>query len=570
MKPSTRAATAYANARMNSRITGFLLILGSVGVGLGMDLTLTDTPHPPVLDGHLNDSTWRTASTITLNGVRVQGLCDPTFAYFSVALSLPPDVPRSPSPARRRDDPLIAQFPSLEWIFNAPIKTDASTIRYTYLLFAPSGGLLDFTQDWRPPQPPAERNSSWNAPIQEGRRLEENRWTLEFNVPLTTLELDSATSSRPFHVRLAIPGDPAPVKFEWSYLRLKPGSVSEPPVTSSFEFVPATASNEEKRLMLQRVFDDIKRLAEELNPGGSSGKTRFEQYGHVRGLLLGMFGSKMDILWKNESALDETEKQFLAGLPVFFEKPELAIGIIGVPGLVFASENKKDFFSRLRSQYGPEGLTLLRTYMPWFMKGIEETSPEELWVRERDNMIGAYFYHTTQKLPPVSQSPDPPPPFTGSGTAVLAPVDAALADYKKETGQYPKSLQILVDKKLLPPQALENVTYENDLINDRYLLRVAPRTGGPWLGVRVKSARLQENTGTRNYLEITYVDPDSPASRVGLLIGDGIYSLEKEPVGSPVELMKVLSRYAPGSTILLEGSRKSRPLKMSVVLASKP
>ena len=101
-----------------------------------------------------------------------------------------------------------------------------------------------------------------------------------------------------------------------------------------------------------------------------------------------------------------------------------------------------------------------------------------------------------------------------------------------------------------------------------------PWGGGSYLGVdtrdvttdRLSALHLKEEHG----VEVTMVDQDAPAGKVGLKEHDVILSINNSPVESVAQLRRMIREVPPGRTATLGISRDGQPMSVKVELGKRP
>jgi serine protease Do len=85
-----------------------------------------------------------------------------------------------------------------------------------------------------------------------------------------------------------------------------------------------------------------------------------------------------------------------------------------------------------------------------------------------------------------------------------------------------------------------------------------------WLGVAVS------DDDARSGVQVTAVEPDSPASRAGLHSGDRILAVDGEPVSSALGLIRAVAEIHPGRAARLTVARRGRYLSEVVEVGLRP
>lgn len=84
--------------------------------------------------------------------------------------------------------------------------------------------------------------------------------------------------------------------------------------------------------------------------------------------------------------------------------------------------------------------------------------------------------------------------------------------------------------------------------------------------VRVPRAEGQDGLG----LLVTAVEPEGPAEKAGLLLGDALVALDGEPIGSMAELWSALGPDRVGQAVSLEILRAGQPRAVSLQVGARP
>jgi S1-C subfamily serine protease len=97
-----------------------------------------------------------------------------------------------------------------------------------------------------------------------------------------------------------------------------------------------------------------------------------------------------------------------------------------------------------------------------------------------------------------------------------------------------------------------------------------------WLGIATQPVRLpaalQRSLGTAAEagLVVVNVEPDSPADRGGLLIGDILLALDNRPVSDPGDVLGALGGERIGQPVALEVARGGRAERLTVTVGERP
>ena len=91
--------------------------------------------------------------------------------------------------------------------------------------------------------------------------------------------------------------------------------------------------------------------------------------------------------------------------------------------------------------------------------------------------------------------------------------------------------------------------------------RSDPSLGGGRLGVRIHDT---DGNGAR----ITFIEPNSPALRSGLMLGDRVFSVGGRLVRDTAELIRAVSSHSPGDTVTVHFVRSQRTYAARVTLFS--
>lgn len=99
-------------------------------------------------------------------------------------------------------------------------------------------------------------------------------------------------------------------------------------------------------------------------------------------------------------------------------------------------------------------------------------------------------------------------------------------------------------------------------------------SGRPWLGVTVQDLNpdIIETMGlkTTSGVLVSEVSRSSPAEEAGVVPGDVIITVNGKKVLSSAELVSIIRRSDPGSSVVLELNRSGEPERISVVLGNMP
>jgi len=101
----------------------------------------------------------------------------------------------------------------------------------------------------------------------------------------------------------------------------------------------------------------------------------------------------------------------------------------------------------------------------------------------------------------------------------------------------------------------------NELIERGHILR-------GWLGVGVEPV-LQGDRVLPGAI-LSYVAPDTPASRAGLRTGDIVLKLDDHAVGTPSDFIRVIGERAPQSEVIVTALRRGRSIQATAVLGERP
>jgi S1-C subfamily serine protease len=111
-----------------------------------------------------------------------------------------------------------------------------------------------------------------------------------------------------------------------------------------------------------------------------------------------------------------------------------------------------------------------------------------------------------------------------------------------------------------------------DRVIDELLLRgVVSRA---WLGVAVQpvpiSSTLAESaTSPSHGLIVLSAEPETPAGKAGVLVGDILLSIGGTPVRDPMELRAALANYAAGENVTMSLLRGGEPKQLGVTLGER-
>lgn len=98
----------------------------------------------------------------------------------------------------------------------------------------------------------------------------------------------------------------------------------------------------------------------------------------------------------------------------------------------------------------------------------------------------------------------------------------------------------------------------------------------PFLGVGLQPVRLPDQLVTRHNLAgaagviVLSLEPDGPADKAGLLVGDILLSVNAQALGDTGDVQAALAPHAPGATVTLGILRGGDPTDISVTLAERP
>jgi S1-C subfamily serine protease len=87
-----------------------------------------------------------------------------------------------------------------------------------------------------------------------------------------------------------------------------------------------------------------------------------------------------------------------------------------------------------------------------------------------------------------------------------------------------------------------------------------------WIGAAMQPVRLDKRTG----LLIVSIEPDAPAAKAGLLLGDIVVAIDGENIESFEQLLDVLSGEAVGKTLHLDVVRAGEQRPIDLVIGERP
>jgi len=92
-----------------------------------------------------------------------------------------------------------------------------------------------------------------------------------------------------------------------------------------------------------------------------------------------------------------------------------------------------------------------------------------------------------------------------------------------------------------------------------------------YLGVALQAVRLPGDTERgRIGLMLVSVEPDSPAGRAGLLLGDAIVAIDDAPVSDPADILARLDGGSVGREMRFQVVRAAKPMSVTVTIGERP
>ena len=91
-----------------------------------------------------------------------------------------------------------------------------------------------------------------------------------------------------------------------------------------------------------------------------------------------------------------------------------------------------------------------------------------------------------------------------------------------------------------------------------------------YLGVAMQAVRLPPPETARAGLMIVSVEPDGPAGRAGILLGDVITAIDGATVSDPADVLAQLDTASVGKTARLELVRAGKPVSLPVQIGERP
>ena len=81
--------------------------------------------------------------------------------------------------------------------------------------------------------------------------------------------------------------------------------------------------------------------------------------------------------------------------------------------------------------------------------------------------------------------------------------------------------------------------------------------------------RLAPESGDRALIVVN-VEPDGPAARAGITLGDVLVALERSPLRDPDDVQAVLARHRAGAEVTASLIRGGAPLEVAITLGERP
>ena len=95
-----------------------------------------------------------------------------------------------------------------------------------------------------------------------------------------------------------------------------------------------------------------------------------------------------------------------------------------------------------------------------------------------------------------------------------------------------------------------------------------------WLGVRLlevpEDLMVGDNPRLRGALVSRVTEGSSPAGRAGVLEGDVIIKVDREPIRDTAHLMQLIAQSLSGSEVMLDIIRDAEPIEVPVTLGTRP
>jgi serine protease Do len=97
-------------------------------------------------------------------------------------------------------------------------------------------------------------------------------------------------------------------------------------------------------------------------------------------------------------------------------------------------------------------------------------------------------------------------------------------------------------------------------------------TNGAFMGITMDEAEADvlKRLGLPGGIKLAKVEPDLPAGKAGLKVGDIIFQVDSEKIGDPDELADYLAGKKPGDTVTVHVGRADEKLRIDVVLGTRP
>lgn len=309
---------------------------------------------------------------------------------------------------------------------------------------------------------------------------------------------------------------------------------------------------------VSRAYQEARFFFDAVEQGESLERLR-GRFASLRGFLLAWFepndGWASD-LWAETADLSRLRRQMA--------DPSVRLDV-GVMEILLEAETKQAFLERVKGRYGPFAVEHFNAGTDWTKIDPQWTEEEFLGWRDGNRR---FWYDNLRK---TDISLDAVRALGESSTrSSVRVVQNALEQYRAAFGQYPASLKTLVEAGYATPDQIqaEAFAYQFDLIRNTHTLQMQPPSQEPWLGLQVRALTPPERIHIQG-VKIEAVVPDGPAARAGFRKGDILAAVEGVPVATSLELSRVWSARALGTTVRVTGRRGADRLKFMVEVTSR-